>query len=308
MVGKHRKTERLGRSDFESEHAGESLPSTEDARALFLDAVRNLEPSVLDDLSGEPYQLYQQTDLYFESSDKRTDKQDLVTRHLWNSYQRPSWQQIETPPPTNHPLINYRQFWECSPVETDPHILMFRRCLIEWSRDHKLDEVWCRERAYETLDRWCFSPESYKSRFWIFEIAWPHPFMIGFEPCFNFSRKTQYPLINSHKDELEAAVEEFRRQYDAFLTKFNENAEASGLKASPVKPLGYHFEWLVRRHVQEWDYEEIAEHYKKAKAGWDKDENRDKGVDESHIRHKIPEIARLIGLRLKNRRGRPRKS
>jgi len=313
---KRRRT--LGTGAYEREINGEEKPSKKDAQGYFLEVVRHLVPEVLEDLSGEPSRLYRQIpEVCFKADKERLEKFERLNlydqireRYTWENYQRPSWGNIEIPfvnpllDPTldedDERVLNARlsqqlrgKIFDPTPADKAGRIAAFRKCLFEWSRNHNLDEMWCRERAYNTLEEWSDHPEWHKQPYWAFQINFPHSFIAGGEPRFVFDRRTQYPLHNTHKFELESAVAEFTRQYDAFLTKFDENAEASGLEPAPIKPPDHVFEILVRYHMQEWKHSEIAKEYL---------------LSEKRVSHLIPDTARLIGLRLTNRRGRPRKS
>lgn len=173
-------------------------------------------------------------------------------------------------------------------------IALFKESLFEWSRRYNLDELWCRQRAYDTLEEWNTKPEWHDQRYWTFQANYPHPFIAGGEPRFVFERRTQYPLLHLRRGDFELAVEEFKRQYTEFQDELESRFKAGGYTPAPTKPLEHHFDWLVRYHVQEWDYPNIASSYQIQ--------------DDSHLRHKVPKVARLIGLRLKNRRGRRRKT
>jgi hypothetical protein len=314
----HKRREALGSGAYERKLNGEEEPSTKDAQGHFLQTVRRLVPGIVDDLSGEPFSLYRQIpELCFDADKERVENFQRLNLYdkvresfMWENYRRPAWENIETP--FVNPLYDsslaeddervlraqFDQHFrggviDPTPTDKDGRIAAFRKSLIEWSLRHNLDEIWCRERAYNTLEEWSSKPEWLEQRNWKFQINYPHPFIAGGEPRFVFERRTQYPLSHFRKGDFELAVQEFKRAYSRFQDELDASFEAGGYTAAPIKPLDHHFEWLVKYHVQGWDYRKIAESY---------------GIeDDSSLRHRVPEVARLIGLRLKNRKGRPRK-
>lgn len=87
---------------------------------------------------------------------------------------------------------------------------------------------------------------------------------------------------------------EFERQLKDFLDEREEVARNAGMMSAPKMRDPNHFEWLVRYHIQRWGYVKIVDKYRMK--------------DPDYVRHTVPSLARYIGLRLDNRRGRPRKS
>ena len=316
---RNKKRPKLGAGAYESNLNGEEKSSKKDAQGYFLEAVKQIVPKALEDLSREPFNLYRQIpELCFKADAERLQKIERLNlydqireRFKWENYTRTPWKHIEIPfvnplhDPTlsdddehlNRALINHNfrgGVIDPTPADKDGRIATFKDSLLEWSRKYNLDEIWVRERAYNTLEEWSAKPEWFEHRYWKFEINYPHPFIAGGEPRFVFDRRTQYPLYHSRREDFELAVEEFKRQYAEFQKRIEESLKAGGYTPAPVKPPDNHFEWLVYYHIQGWDYSRIAELYKMD--------------DDSHLRHKVPELARFIGLRLKKRRGRPRKN
>lgn len=307
----------LGAGAYETRLNGEDEPSTKDAQGYFLEAVKRLVPEVLSDLSGAPFSLYKRIPELCFSADKRRFEEfkrlNLYQRvrefFLWERYRRPLWRDIEIPfvnPLTNPSLdeedeeVQRARFnqhfrghvFDPTPKDKDGRIAAFKKELIGWSVRHNLDEIWCRERAYNTLEEWSSEPQLLQKRNWKIQINYPDPFIAGGEPVFRFERRTQYPLLHFRKGDFRLAVEEFKREYSKFQDRLEASFQAGGYKAAPMKPPDQHFEWLVMYHVKGLTYREIAESC---------------GMDDSRLRHKVPEVARLIGLKLKNRKGRPRK-
>jgi hypothetical protein len=306
---KERRRALLGAGAYEGRLNGEDEPSTKDAQGYFLEAVTRLVPEIIDDLSKEPFGIYKQVPEFCFNADKERFKKfqqlqsgkQVLERFRWENYKRPCWENIETAfmnPASDSPSADGGlQFGkgagDPAPVDKDGRIAVFYKSLVAWSERHNLDERWCRERAYDTLEEWSSKPEWFERRYWKFQINYPHPFIAGGEPTFVFERRTQYPLFHLRKADLELAVEEFKRQYGKFQDELEARFKGGGYTPAPLKPLDHHFEWLVRYHVQGWSYAKTAEHY---------------GIqDDSRLRHRVPEVARLINLTLKKRRGRPRK-
>lgn len=275
------KIHKFGHGEYESALRNEAPPSVKHARSYFLDVVKTLAPNVLDDLSNEPYRLYWEARLCFEANEQRNEKRDLVTRHIWTNYQRPSWKEIENP--FKNPLLSdspdigdeyiseipssrlrrkEAEAIDTTPVEKDEHIQVFRDSLFGWSRRHHLDTTWCRERAYETLDFWCFSEEGRKIQMWDYDGAYQP--IIAFRddhPKFTFEYKTLYPREGFRQDVKQRIMEAVEKDLDAFLDQRESLAKENGMVPPRQKRERQHFEWLVCFQVKQLSYAEILKFY-----------------------------------------------
>jgi hypothetical protein len=315
------KVPKFGHGQYESALRNESPPSVKHARSYFLDVVKTLAPIVLEDLGGEPYRLYWEAQLCFEANET-SGKRDLVARHIWTSYQRPSWREIEHP--FRNPLltnslddedeymseVSTHQFRgenavANTPVEMSERISEFRDSLFNWSRRHRLDTTWCRERAYDTLDWWCLSQESRRIQMWDYDGAYQTIMAFrGDHPRFTFEYKTLYPREGFRPDVKRRIMEAVEKELDAFLDGREALAEENGMVAPRQKRDKQHFEWLVCFQVNQMSYADILELYfpnefaTAKKAGNISDRTK-------RIRKAVNEVADFINLPLREDGVRP---
>ena len=271
------KVPKFGHGEYESAHRNEVRPSVKHARSYFLDVVKMLAPAVLEDLAVEPYRLYREARLCFEVNDSPGER-DLVARHIWTSYQRPSWGEIERP--FKNPLLDESSSgdeYEAGPpirrhigkgkkdttaADENERINEFRESLFNWSRRHRLDMTWCRERAYETLDWWCFSQESFKMRMWDYDGAYqPIIAFRGDHPKFTFEYKTLYPRDGFRRDVKNRIMEAVEKELEAFLDEREALAKENGMVVARQKREKQHFEWLVLFQINHLSYAEIYKAY-----------------------------------------------
>jgi hypothetical protein len=286
------KVPKFGRGQYESAPRNEVPPSVKHARSYFLDVVKTLAPTVLEDLGGEPYKLYWEARLCFEAN-KTSGKRDLVARHIWKTHQRPSWGEIE------HPFRNPLLDDAATPVERDERVREFRDSLFNWSRRHRLDATWCRERAYDTLDWWCFSQGGREIQMWDYDGAYQTIMAFrGDHPRFTFEFKTLYPREGFRPDVKKRIMEAVEKELDAYLDRQEALAEENGMVAPRQKREKQHFEWLVCFQVNQMSYAEILELYSPEefadakKAGNLSDRTK-------RIRKAVHEVADFINLPLR---------
>lgn len=279
------KIRRFGHGAYEQLHRNEAPPSVEHARNFFLQTVRDVAPEVLDDLAKETFRLYRKTPaICYEAGKERLSKHkqrnvydqirdnvkwkqqrptwkhvenasggakvDIVERYIWTAYERPPLEYVENQwrdPLGIRPPV---------PVDSDGSIAAFKASLFEWSRRHNLNDMWCRERAYETLDLWSHIPACRKAHLWQDESAWqtimPQVASGGGRTNFDFvfSYNTLYPREGFRRDVKQRILEACEKELDAFLDKREQMAREGGMVATPQKHAQEHFEWLVRRQVQ----------------------------------------------------------
>ncbi len=275
-----RTKERLGFGGYEPPGGG----SRTDARIRFLDAVKKHVPAVLDDLAGEPFQLYQQlAQQLAQDDDTPMSVYVLIITDV-------------------HPTSDWGPMF-------DP----LHRRLRAWSRHWHLDADWCRHVALKTLYEWHEPPDKGllallqagplppepmgQPRGWA-QAAIPLVSPIRDEEMrFTFAHRGWQPMHYT-RDVAEQAI---RAAFDAHLTRYLDRLEClakeRGLKPTPEKRALTHFDWLALYQVKGWRPAKIADWYH---------EINEKGAEVSAIRMALQETARLIGLPLRpSRRGRP---
>lgn len=268
--------EKFGHGEYEQLYRNETPASVEHTRNFFLQTVSNVAPEVLDDLGGKPSSLYQQTPaLCYEADEKRREKSGVVERYIWSAYQRPAWMHIEIPwrdplldaPFTDeldddHPVHSAiarkqlgRAIVDPTPADDGGSIAAFKVSLLEWSHEHNLNEMWCRERAYATLDLWCYSPGCRKARIWQEEPAY-RPIMRvgyrGYRPNFDFVFKHEmfYPREGFRQQVKQRILKACEEQLNAFLDQREQAAREGKMVATQQRRVEEHFEWLVLRQVK----------------------------------------------------------
>jgi hypothetical protein len=155
------------------------------------------------------------------------------------------------------------------PKHTDPNIEGFVEKLFAWSRIHNLDEAWCREHAYETLELWHTDRDRQEERVWAWGARLPL-YSSGstasrpdFEyPAFVFEYFTYYPCVGLRPELRQSITKEFERQLDSFFDKREQEAEKQGWCAPPQKYAQHHFTWLIDYQVNKLSKHALAKKYK----------------------------------------------
>lgn len=305
---------RFGAAEMEHVIEGSVPSSVIDARNYFLFIVQRHAKYVLDALADDPYKKFLGAKLYFKPGGmQRTMSDRIRERVLWEQYQRPAWQEIESTVDGKFPEVSRTEEEEAwlRLVKPSPRpqlikdfladntrvIAVFRKSLITWSREHNLDEIWCREQAYETLSMWQASPLLFDERMWHDEpIGYPIIASRGGRPKFVFSYDTIYPVEGLRSEIKRRILDKCEIELEAFLDERERQAEEGGLVRTPEKRKLEHFIWLVEHQINGLTYREIVEKYQ--------DEN---GMDIRKISEAITSTASLIGLTLRSAQGRNRK-
>lgn len=238
--------QRIGSGGYERANREQSKA---DLRNRFFEAIDSYARHVLNELHGEPFSLYIEAGLRF-NADAYTDDLEGArkrargwTRHQWS---RARWQDRFE----NGPITNVRKE-------------AFRQSLFEWSRRNRLDAVWCREAAYNTLDIWAYSqPEREQLQLQplvkmmsLFQTARPEKWFGSTELI--YLHPQLYPL-----DEIES---ELQRRLRAYMDDLKARAEAKGFVTTPEEyqtkkhDSQARFRWLVERVVNNKSYQTILD-------------------------------------------------
>jgi hypothetical protein len=282
--------QRIGSGSFERPNREQSK---EDLRNRFFDAVNRYARHVLYELFDEPFRLYLEAGLGY-NTDAFTGELDADERarkiaHGWN---RHLW---------NHP--EWQAKFEAGPISYDARKEDFRQSLFEWSRRNKLDAAWCREYAFETLDYWSYSQPDREQL-----LFCPHVKAVTFFPMgggakglrrkFTFEHVVIHPQIKP-LEETEAEMREaFDRQVTALILDLKKRAKASNYAETPKtyksKYRKDYYRWLVEWAINGKPIQVIANESKDPK---DKGERSDKGgPDNKTVRDAVNRLAEDIEL------------
>jgi hypothetical protein len=279
---------RIGGGSYERPNRKQSKS---DLRNRFFDAVNRHASHVLEDLHGEPFRLYIEASLGFNSdtSEKDTDNLNAEglankraqdwTKHFWN---RPEW----------------RRKFENGSINYDSRKEAFRQSLFEWSRRNHLDAAWCRECAYETLDNWSYFRSNreqpqfqpLKKMMIFFPIGGEAK---GLRRRFTFDYEMVHPQIKAWENTEAELRDAFERQLNALSSDLKSRAKAHGYVLTPEEyQTRKHnsedrFRWLVERVVNEKTLNQILDEL---------DPKRKDSLDHSTVRKTIKALAETIGL------------
>ncbi len=277
---------KLGKGEFEHIRSNGLTASVKDARDYFLDAVKEVAPEVLDDLAGNPYRLYKAAGLALDY--KRYEK-EFENLEFYDGIRAKA--KIEHQHSWNHP--RWENQFENSEVNYDENTRLLQKSIFSWSKKHNLDVVWCRARAYETIEWWYRSDSFYENRIWNYETEM-QPIPVGLNTVFNFSYKSLYPVFRFRSKEKEIIREAFEKELNEFLDERDKIAKENGMIKPKQKSKYLHFIWLAK-----WQMDENLTHEKIAEQ-----DERSNSIEVQAVSKAIKELAELIGLPLrKSKRG-----
>jgi hypothetical protein len=255
-----------------SDHRYERLT----ARKLFLDAVNEEFPRVLEDLSKNVLPLF-----------------------------RPFWERVV---PEDKRMVSYLYFdqsWS-SLYEKDEAEAAIRDAVQCWGNESRLFDEWCLDIAIETMSYWCTCPPSMSGGFsWFVGGEMIEMRLSANEVRFAFEHRGWNPQMGWWRDvsaNIEAA---FKEQMVAYRQRVIDLATQRGLVPTTRKRPGHkdqedraadrHFRWLAQFQVGKWPYPKI----------WNT-----AGVDNETVRSGVQGTADFIGLTLRpsDPAGRPPRS
>jgi hypothetical protein len=163
----------------------------------------------------------------------------------------------------------------------------FMLCL--WARRWNLCEMWLMHEAMMTLDRWTKQgrPSGWAYKGYIEAVKG-----VGFHLTFP-AWDPQADKWVSYRRKLQAAFGKAVSEYRAVVSGYHESSEAPG-EMSPRASLHKgerHFEWLVNFQIRRMEIKEVDE--------------SDEPADYKTIDSAIRDLAALIGLRLREKMGKP---
>jgi hypothetical protein len=294
--------------------------SIEEIRSLFLQRASELFPAVTDYLTSELLELYKQIPLfYFEADEQRLAKLGEKNRIVWHIYNRPPWEVIESAwinRSHNHQFqIDFDDYYiihgksgdliypiSKMPPFIDYKITQFVEKMFDWSKINNLNESWCREFVYETLDLWCQNPEYRQARIWqslpykFSNLLKPVKLVVVNFPTLIVEFQEFYPKEKLIKEISKKISDLFENQPDKYINTLGFGGENEILVEILRKNKQVHFDWLISYQVKGMNYGEIiAEQEIENNSG----ERTYLSDDTKKLRKAIIDSAELLGLTLR---------
>jgi hypothetical protein len=294
MTRKAEPPESLGLGKFEATPDGVAPTWVERARDYFLDRLAELAPHVMDELAGEPFELFKQTNLYFESDPQRIKRLERLDTEVGRLRKNKRAAELAILSRSNRPL------WEVF-EPGDEIVIAFEKAMRDWSIRHQLDARWLRERAYQTLDLWSADSKAFESRLWVRQI---HFACFANETELVFRVRTRYPvytqcevdektgrvLLPKPSDSRSETERVIRKAFEKWLKQnlsaleADFQARAGNATPTPEKRAWHHFDWFIQWQVLGYSQSRIA---------------REGKVDRKSVIDALNAIANLIGLHLR---------
>ncbi|MDQ3754018.1 MAG: hypothetical protein M3371_04730 [Acidobacteriota bacterium] len=245
---------RLGKEEY-SPITRDALPSpVRVARQIFLNLIAREARHVLDALAGKPFEYYKAAGLAFDRTkcDRETDNLSSFDKIRVEA-------RAEGLHRFNHP--SWRNDIETADLAYDENLRRLKESIVAWSKTKHLDAVWCREVAYETLDRWHMHPTCYEARIWKQPLTMAEFVCYRGKPVFSFHKETTYPRFTFRAEERKRILEACAKELDAFLDECDRVAEKHGAKKIQTKRGYDHFRWFLYYQVELWDKEKCCKHF-----------------------------------------------
>lgn len=172
--------------------------------------------------------------------------------------------------------------------------------LLTWARRHNLEADWVFEAAAGTLGHWLRVPRARE------RLAWRHrPGLSWWGKLPAPRRRFTYPawdpigmtggLALPWAEYKKRVLEQFERSLESHRRAMLRLAQKHGLQPTPEKREPVHFDWVALRIVRGMRPAEIAARYA----------DEDGRPDEGTVRKVTVDLARLVGIRIPARPGRP---
>ena len=289
-------------------------------RSLFLSTVNKLIPH-FSDIFIELIILYSQIPLFcYQADEERKKNNDVNERWDWTNFHRIKWNLIEDAWKNRSIDSNFEIKFDYyfatreddnsrtiplqAPTHKDPKIGLLVKRIFDWSKQFNLNFEWCREMAFETIDLWLNNPEFYDQKIWWNGSQPPHLFnfipTVKFKDIeFIFKYPTLYPSEGIYTQVKKEITEDFVKQLDTFLKQRKQEAKKLGLEPVIRKRNPEHFEYLAHFQVDEVNYEEIYKMYFPKEYAEYKNDRVELSERTKKVRKPINELAKLIGVKLR---------
>jgi hypothetical protein len=212
---------------FGSGELGTQDNVTRQAQSFFFKKLRQIVPEVVEDLRGEPYELYLNFQYEYENA--------LVFNDLFVQ-------------PCFEPLLCRLKEWAGRwHLEADWCLLQAWYAFIWW--ESALDDPENYDANLHEADDWTAYSASYE------RSANPD------EQVFKFEYRTPDLSFRTIKDIKEEVREAFERELNEHLERLAALAKQRGFIDIPVKRGDDHFVWLIQFQVQGWSMQKIANEY-----------------------------------------------
>ena len=244
-----------------------------EARGLYLLAIAEEAPSVLQELARETLPLYRRMYLLSRRDETASD----LRLHDWISLSKLSKQESDFRP--------------------------VHRVVGAWARRHNLRNAWIRDAALETLHKWCRILEqrdpvglSDEPRI----LTWQTPLVSqelnesGGDIGLRFEDEGWDYLNETRTEAKKRLLGEFKKFLSEYLGEVEERFRRDGWESPYEKKSLWHFNWLARYQVLGRSYSTIA---------------RDDGTGaRESVQEAVRKTAELADVRLRQQRGRPKGS
>jgi hypothetical protein len=231
-------TVRFGSGEFELPREG--LGTLSEMRSCFLQVACLEVPEFLSDLQQDLVPAFKQIHLYCCMS-TRTNRR-ILSNYMRTTSRPIRWKQIEDE--------SYLHIAKLKPHQIRA-IAEFRLRLMEWSRRYNVDEEWCRESAFETLDLWFHKPCPCKEKLWYWDdLTLLHPEVLRETRQFIFKFETLYPFRTSRKEFENHIREAFESKLKDYLKAADSSARDHGGLPTMREIKLEHFRWLVMHQVK----------------------------------------------------------
>jgi hypothetical protein len=246
------------------EPAHQSL-STWNARQTFYQYIRHIAPEVLEDLRDEPFYYYRVAFVM-----NRWHRSENEHARKWGVF-------------------------ESEPYERHPSVLALKQSLLEWAEYYNLNDQWCLDKAFRTLDQWYQNSAFAERLMWGREAIGYIPPVGVEEGKFSFTFPTWDPVSqsrSSYQEEVERAFRQYRIRY---CNRIEELTRERDYVERKRKRDSAHYEWLVWYQVKYKSQSWIVQEFNATRAT---------------VAEAIKGAASMCGLTLRprNAAGRPRKS
>lgn len=284
--------------EYEEVFEGEEAQSVQRMQSYFLQRASDLVPKVSEDLIWNLLDLYQKIpEFYYAAKPSRNKTGNPKLKANWYGLHRPDWNKIEK---ASREGLKFK----------NQNIILFVERMFEWSSLHNLNEVWCREHAYETLEIWAINEKFRNKHFWR-----KFPFLRGVAIGGDFSLTNfietnafrsipekfvfevePHKLINLGTSEMKQNISAaFDEKLNNYIETYKKNTKANNLSKTEKKYNPDHFDWLINFQVKGLEYREIFKKY------FPKEFSPEKGRDflddqTKKVRQAINRLSRQIKL------------
>jgi len=234
------------------------------ARWIFLSVTRQIAPEVLEDLRDLPFESYR----------------SALVRNRW----------------TPNEDLNFRLWavFDSEHSRCSPSVLHLRYDLLQWAEEYNLEDRWCLEIAFRTVEQWYLNPAFAARLMWARSAVGYNPPVKEEEGRFNFVFPVWDTVAQERGDYYAEAEKAFRQYLVEYCDRLESLTRERGFIEQKMKREHAHFEWLVWYQVKYKSQSWIGDRF---------------NATRSTVAEGIKDAASMCGLTLRPPKvaGRPRK-